>query len=159
VFCTSLTAARWRVDQYLKVENLLISIQGNVERLYNYVQQEKRNQYGPHAPNGSFTGGLSAAYSSFVQDVEMRLGEIENATAELSKHMRICPDAPTRMYPLSCLIFFSFWVIIYHRPHHYRCCRRHHWLSLSLSSVGQYVYHIIILFMWDENTFYCKFEE
>lgn len=90
----SMTNAQWRQDMFTNAENRLRTIVQNGQTLLDFVYQERMKHSGGNATRGGTLNSLNVAYSSFINDVEARLADMEQATAELVRIMRTCPDAP-----------------------------------------------------------------
>lgn len=90
----SMTNAQWRQDMFTNAENKLRTIVQNGQTLLDFVYQERMKHSGGNATRGGSLNSLNVAYSSFINDVEARLADMEQATAELVRIMRTCPDAP-----------------------------------------------------------------
>jgi hypothetical protein len=90
----SMTNAQWRQDMFTNAENKLRTIVQNGQTLLDFVYQERMKHSGGNATRVGSLNSLNVAYSSFINDVEARLADMEQATAELVRIMRTCPDAP-----------------------------------------------------------------
>lgn len=89
----SFTNAQWRQDMFTTAENQLRSIVQNGQTLLDFIYQERQKHGGGNMTGGSLMSH-NVAYSSFINDVETRLADMEQATQELVRIMRTCPDAP-----------------------------------------------------------------
>ena len=93
VSLVSVSHGQWRQDMFSQAENKLRNIVQNGQILLDFIYQERQKHGGGNMTSGSMMS-QNLAYSSFINDVEVRLADMEQATGELVRIMRTCPDAP-----------------------------------------------------------------
>lgn len=84
---------QWGQDMFTQAENKLRNIVQNGQILLDFIYQERQKHGGGNMSSGTLMS-QNLAYSSFINDVEVRLADMEQATGELVRIMRTCPDAP-----------------------------------------------------------------